>query len=511
MASIIDTAINTGSFELVRDRIAAILADELPSQATIQSDENLAVKGVFIERFVPFSHTDCPSVNVSINTGEYSSFTRLRQDGTYQFFIDVYEKSSAISEDRGDKLASIKLQKLANVCRGILSHPKYNTLAFAAPFIEHTEIKSIGFGAPNGSSESENMVMARMIFEVRVPENSDASTPLDIAGYTTKAVLGLTDKGYLYGGDAFVPPVAPICAGVDFYVNDIFQYTEDSGGSIYFETGICADANVTVNGDAFGVVASGGTLPITVEYETSLDNPIQSIVGTSIIITDPVVIPTNKIYIRPIPTGEVYVVASALFPDGCDSWLTFTGADPFTQPTNGVPMLLASPTELIPDNVFNSKHRFTGLSGGYVDFSTGTYHLVDGTTVTQSEAFPDGLIIDHHTGLRWTNGQVGTTNYTWYEALPLVEGHTQGGYSDFHVPIQKMMDSIFNLNYQSAFGSSGDKNPLFTIDITNGNKWTSSTIKGIETRAWAYGTNGASSSGLLKTGIGRVMAFAFHF
>lgn len=232
MASIITEAISTGSFELVRDRIAAILADELTSQATLQLDPNLNVKGVYIERFVPFSHTDCPSVNVSLDSGEYSSFTRLRQDGTYQFFIDVYEKSATIDNDRGDYLANVKLQKLANVCRAILSHHKYNTLAFAPPFIEHTEVKNIRIGTPQNKSESENMVMARMTFEVRVPETVQPITPTDIDGYTTKAILGLTDKGYLYGGDAYLPPVTPVCAGVDYYINDVFQYTEDSGGEI---------------------------------------------------------------------------------------------------------------------------------------------------------------------------------------------------------------------------------------------------------------------------------------
>lgn len=509
MASIIDYAIPTGSFELVRDRIGQILADEIANQAILHADTSLNAN-VYLERFVPFAVTDCPSINVSLNTGEYSSLTQIRQDGTYQFFIDVYEKATHTSTQRGDQKAIVKLHKLANITRAILVHNRYKTLGFENPFIEHTEIKSIAIGTPQNKLESENMVMSRLVFEVRVPETSQGVTPLDIDGYTTQAILGLTDKGYLYGGDSVPAPVEPVCPGVAFYLDDIFQYTEDSGGEIRVYSS-CADATITVNGVLFNVVASGGTLPITVEYETQPESPIHSIIGSKIIITDAVVVPTNKIYIRPIPTGEVYVPSDPLFPDGCDSWLTFTGADPFTQPTNGVPMLLASHTELIPDNVVGSKHRFTGLDGGYVDFSTGTYHLVDGTEVTQIEAFPFNLFIDHHTGLRWPNGQIGTTNYTWYEALPLVEGHTQGIYSDFHVPNEKMMNSIFNLNYQSAFGSSGDRNPLFTTDITNGNKWTSSTIKGVETRAWVYGVNGASSSGFLKTGIGRVMGFAYHF
>jgi hypothetical protein len=80
-----------------------------------------------------------------------------------------------------------------------------------------------------------------------------------------------------------------------------------------------SDATVTVNGGAFETVASGGTLDVEVEYETSLDNPVESIVANKIIIVDPIVLPTNRIYLRPEPTGEIYVPASAFYLDGCDS------------------------------------------------------------------------------------------------------------------------------------------------------------------------------------------------
>ena len=311
--------------------------------------------------------------------------------------------------------------------------------------------------------------------------------------------------------DSIVVPDIITCEDATVQLNGVFNQTVEAGGTANV---IVDNSVITVEGAAFQSLVPEQDLDIEVEYQTQPESPIHSIVGNKIIITDAVVIPTSKIYLRPIGTGEVYVPADPLFPDGCDSWQVVNNIDPFTQPTNGIPMLLdkSNPTQLIPDNIFNSKRRFTcPLTGGYVDFETGTYHLVDGTTVTQAEAFPLGLFLDHHTGLRWTNGQIGMTNYTWYDSLTLVEGHSQGGYDDYHVPDQKKMDSIFNLNYQATFGSSGDKSPLFTTNITNGNKWTSSTIKGQETRAWAYGVNGASSSGNLKTGIMRVIGFAFHF
>jgi hypothetical protein len=49
----------------------------------------------------------------------------------------------------------------------------------------------------------------------------------------------------------------------------------------------CSDATININGTAFTTVASGGLLNIGVEYQTSVSNPIHSIVGDNIIIVDP--------------------------------------------------------------------------------------------------------------------------------------------------------------------------------------------------------------------------------
>jgi hypothetical protein len=50
----------------------------------------------------------------------------------------------------------------------------------------------------------------------------------------------------------------------------------------------CDPATVNVNENLFATVESGSDLNITVEYETSLDNPIASIDGDTIIIIDPI-------------------------------------------------------------------------------------------------------------------------------------------------------------------------------------------------------------------------------
>ena len=103
MAAIIPDAIPPRAFEIIRDRIARILADEIPSQATLKSDPDLAlINEIFVERFVPFDHTEVPAVNVSLSNGDYDNFTQIDQTGTYIFNVDVYANSNTIgSEESG--------------------------------------------------------------------------------------------------------------------------------------------------------------------------------------------------------------------------------------------------------------------------------------------------------------------------------------------------------------------------------------------------------------------------
>ena len=57
MASIIENIIPNQKFELIRDKIALILFDEIGNQKTLTNNSDLDVK-VFLERFVNFDKTD---------------------------------------------------------------------------------------------------------------------------------------------------------------------------------------------------------------------------------------------------------------------------------------------------------------------------------------------------------------------------------------------------------------------------------------------------------------------
>lgn len=197
MAVLIPAAIGPKSFELVRDRIGAILTEELASQASIIPDPSLVV-GVFVERFKLIDHTELPLVFVNFSGGSYEKKTVLSQTGVYQYTIDCYEKAKTTPTGRGDTAASFKAQRLAGVVQAILENQAYITLGFAPPFIEHTEVSSILMASPQGVKDAENIIMCRVVFSVRVPETNNTIVPLLLAGHTTQVFLEETELGYRY-------------------------------------------------------------------------------------------------------------------------------------------------------------------------------------------------------------------------------------------------------------------------------------------------------------------------
>jgi hypothetical protein len=306
-------------------------------------------------------------------------------------------------------------------------------------------------------------------------------------------------------------PIVPLCVPVTIMENGVLVALQAAGTTYSYSTA-CSDATVTVNGGAFETVASGGTLDVEVEYETSLDNPVESIVANKIIIVDPIVLPTNRIYLRPEPTGEIYVPASAFYLDGCDSWMIYNNIDTIIQTSSGIPMIIdkSKRWKLIPDNVFGHKFRFTGSTGGYYDPETLLFYDSDGTISTYASAFPSDYMIDNSTGLGWqTLGAI--SNFTFEGALANVASLSHAGFDDWFLPNLSQLMSVTDYGYNAPLGSTGDFNPIFTGGISNATKWTSTTIKGLETRVWIVQVIGAVPNNTLKTNITRYIAFRFHF
>lgn len=198
--SVINNVIPPQSFEIVRDRIGRILADELLHQFQLSGNPDLNVKN-WIERWLQYDVKELPSVNVMLADGSYGGQTVIQSDGTYRYYIDCHVKAKSSENDPGDQKAMIKLHRLLGVCRSILSDARYKTLGFSTPpgFIMSRQVESIQISNPNHKEhDATSSVMGRLVFAVKVPETTEYVGPTTAREFVTSVMLSNTDKGYLW-------------------------------------------------------------------------------------------------------------------------------------------------------------------------------------------------------------------------------------------------------------------------------------------------------------------------
>jgi hypothetical protein len=296
----IPAAIPTQAFELIRNRIAEILVDELPEQATLSGDTQINAT-VYVERFVPFDHTELPALNVSLGRDVYSEQTQRSTDGEHTYNIDVHCSAKSTPSVRGDSLAVFRLQKLLGVCRGVLEDSRYKTLGFAPPFIESRKVTAIDYAQPT-EGDSTSSVMGRITFVVRAPDRNGVVTPELIAGYDTQVKLGLTEKGYIFSGDNI--PVPPVF-GAEISVNDTFFVDALAGDEIDIPV-------LNSEGDAVGNVSAGVNVIVPDATYTLIDTDVPpnqldsgSIPsgGLDAIVAPPATLSVNTTQVATIPAG----------------------------------------------------------------------------------------------------------------------------------------------------------------------------------------------------------------
>jgi hypothetical protein len=201
--SIITEIIQPQSFEIVRDRIGRILAEELANQFVLNSN---GIEGqVWIERSVQYDKSELigrkAHVNVCFGEGSYGNQDQTQSEGTYKYYIDVYVNEKSNDTDRADVRASVKLQSMLGICRSILEDSRYKTLGFKTPpgFIGNRHYESIQIQNPNQKKhDGDSSLMGRLTFSVKVLEKNGLSLGVASNKYITTVKLDVTDKGYLW-------------------------------------------------------------------------------------------------------------------------------------------------------------------------------------------------------------------------------------------------------------------------------------------------------------------------
>ncbi len=186
------------------------------------------------------------------------------------------------------------------------------------------------------------------------------------------------------------------------------------------------------------------------------------------------------IYLRPANSG--YGTTSYLTGDEGYNELNYPAP---ASPLIGIPALLdpTDPKKLLYNNAFGNKQRFTGINGGYWDYSTLQYKLADGTVSTEAITFgtiagSTSYLIDNHTGAAYKWNANGST--TWSTQVTNILGLTHAGFSDYFLHSRNQILSLIagmnlgsNLMTIKPFNSGGSlktSTPTFGTETTTHNQ-----------------------------------------
>lgn len=195
----ITNVIPSQGFEVVRDRIAEILIDEIDRQAVLSYEAYLELVEVTTERSNQVDKVEVPTINVSFANDSFSNKSQGSEDGLCTYHIDVYTSAKSTVSGDGDRIATLRCQKLLGLCRYILADPIYKTLGLIAPSISRVYTGEINI-RPIGPDDAQNQAMGRLTLYVVCNESNKFIIPNLIAGYQTSITLDNTTLGYFYEG-----------------------------------------------------------------------------------------------------------------------------------------------------------------------------------------------------------------------------------------------------------------------------------------------------------------------
>lgn len=194
----IPAAIPQQAFELIRDQIGAVLAVEIPSQATLIGDTALNAT-VWVERMAPLTAAELPAINVQTTSANNDDYGMTHANDTILYNIDIHVGSKQNASENGDLRAQRKVQRLLGIVRAILANPRYKNLGFTEPvgYIATRRMTNFQIAEPN-ATDGNYIALARIIFEVRAGQCFQEQDSVPFSELQTIVTLDETDEGYKF-------------------------------------------------------------------------------------------------------------------------------------------------------------------------------------------------------------------------------------------------------------------------------------------------------------------------
>jgi hypothetical protein len=198
----ITQAIPSQAFEVIRNRIGEIIANEFTAQKVITP--TWVKPTVWVERYYAFdSETQLPAVNITFSGGSYLNENIVRSQAEYIYNINVSTASPSTSTANGDKLALLQMQKIVGMIRAILMNPIYVKLGYAnnAGIVISRRIESIRIGDKKDIQDALSDVVGQIVLVVNAIETTELGTGVEVQMVNSHVTLDESEQGLFFNAE----------------------------------------------------------------------------------------------------------------------------------------------------------------------------------------------------------------------------------------------------------------------------------------------------------------------
>lgn len=184
------------NFELIRDKIGEILLIELQNQKVLQGFSELI--NIYSERTQPIQNNELLTININLESGNFSSKSQRESTGKLMFNIDIYTSGTSTSDIDGSVDSAFRMHRYLGMIRYILNYTGYKTLDMPLGIIGGTETENFFIMESDLKQDSSYIKMARLQFSVRAVENQPLEQGVPLLENESKVLLHETELGYLF-------------------------------------------------------------------------------------------------------------------------------------------------------------------------------------------------------------------------------------------------------------------------------------------------------------------------
>lgn len=178
-------------FEKCRDAIGVIILTELTNQKTLQGSDFPEDINILTESLTPFDASDQMAINIQLANASYSQMTQADAQGKTMYVLDFY----ASGVNSGD--SAFRLHKFIGMVGYIFRSAQYRILGLPVGLIGGTYVESFVIGQTK-KEDSGYTSMGQISLAVRIQEQAQAWTGVDLVGNDSAVKLALTEKGYKF-------------------------------------------------------------------------------------------------------------------------------------------------------------------------------------------------------------------------------------------------------------------------------------------------------------------------